>query len=371
MSTAIGNRHEPDKLFFILTVILIVAGLLIFTSASMGLLNRDGASFAGVAFTQLVLGLGLGSIGGFILYRLPYLVIRKLSFYLFIFSIIVTALVFVPGLGFKAGGAQSWLRLGSFSFQPAELLKFGFVLFFSSWLATIGTDIKTWRYGILPALCIMTIPGVLLILQPDHGTFLTIYISGLVMLFVSGIRWRDLGIIFLMSLLLLTALVITRPYILARITTFMNSENDPLGSSYQVRQALIAIGSGGITGRGYGQSIQKFGSLPEPTGDSIFAVLSEEFGFIGSFAVVAGFFIFASRALILATRSRDSFARLAIVGIVIIIVSQSFINIATMVGVFPLTGVPLVFISHGGTALMFAIFEVGLVLQFSRYTNKT
>src|SRR3990167_10865756 len=190
------NRHEPDKFFLVLTLFLVVAGLLIFTSASLGLLNRDGVSFARVAFTQLVLGLGLGTVGGLVLYRLPYVFLRKISFYIFILSIIVTALVFIPGVGFEAGGAKSWIHIGSISFQPAELLKFAFVVFFASWLATIGDDIKSWRYGVLPALGIMAVPGVLLILQPDYGTFLSIYASALVMLIVAGIKWRDLVIIF-------------------------------------------------------------------------------------------------------------------------------------------------------------------------------
>ena len=216
----------------------------------------------------------------------------------------------------------------------------------------------------------MAVPGILLLLQPDHGTFLSIYASAVVMLIVAGIRWRDLAILVGISIVLLAIIIAFKPYVLDRLTTFINPENDPYGSSYQVRQALIAIGSGGVVGKGFGQSVQKFSYLPEPIGDSIFAVLSEEFGFVGSFAVIAAFFVFAARGLMMATRSKDSFARLAIIGLVIMIVSQSFINIGTMLGVFPLTGVPLAFISHGGTALMFTLFEVGLILQLSRYTTK-
>ena len=154
-----------------------------------------------------------------------------------------------------------------------------------------------------------------------------------------------------------------------RILTFLNPSSDPLGNGYQIQQSLIAIGSGHIFGRGFGQSVQKFDYLPEPMGDSIFAVFAEEFGFMGALLLLSLFIFFAFRGLKIATHSPDQFGGLLVVGIVILIVSQSFINIGSLIGIFPLTGLPLLFISHGGTALFFALVGVGIVLNVSRYAK--
>ena len=170
-----------------------------------------------------------------------------------------------------------------------------------------------------------------------------------------------------MGILSFAAVVHYKPYLQERINTFLNPESDPQGSGYQLNQSLIAVGSGQIFGRGFGQSIQKFGSLPEPTNDSIFAVASEEFGFAGSSTIVLFFLFFALRGFHIAGRAHDRWGRIAVIGIVLLIITQSFINIASMVGLFPLTGVPLLFISHGGSALLFALAEVGIILSISRH----
>ena len=188
------------------------------------------------------------------------------------------------------------------------------------------------------------------------------------MFLVAGGKWKHIGLIIAIALVGVIFLAWTRPYVLDRFTTFLDPERDPQGSSYQIQQSLIAIGSGGVTGRGFGQSIQKFKYLPEPIGDSIFAVLGEEFGFIGTIIIVSMFVFFGLRGFFLGARAPDYFGRLVITGVIVTIVSQSFLNISAMLGLLPLTGIPLLFISHGGTALMFALVEVGLVLNISRYT---
>ncbi len=365
----IPRAHEVDRMLVVIVGLLLVTGLFVFTSASFGLLEKEGFSLAKVLFTQLVLGFGGGLVLCFFFYRIPYTYLRRWSFIFFLLTLFVGALVFVPGIGVEGGGAKSWINLGLFSFQPAEFIKLGFIIFCASWLASIGNDIKTWRYGVLPFLIIIGTVAAFFILQPDNGTFTVVFASGMSMVIVAGIRLRDILIILIIFGIAFGTIVFFRPYIVERITTFLNPDVDPLGSSYQIRQSLIAIGAGGFVGRGFGQSIQKFNYLPEPIGDSIFAVFSEEFGFMGAMFIVILFFLLAFRGLYLARRSRDDFARLAIVGIVIMIVSQSFLNIGAMLGVFPLTGVPLLFISHGGTALLFVLAEIGLLFQLSRYTK--
>lgn len=360
-----------DRSLLITIIALVVIGFFIFVSASLGLLAREGgASFSSVAFNQVFFGIFLGGITLFIVSHIKYRFWRKYALYIFLFSILMTLLVFVPGLGFESGGARRWLSLGPFSFQPSELLKLGFVIYFATWLSGVREKVQSFKYGLLPFMVIMGIVGSILLAQPDTDTLVVIFAAGLAMFIVSGARWRDIGALALTSVTAFAVLAFARPYIMERVLTFLNPTSDPLGSSYQIQQSLIAIGSGQVFGRGFGQSIQKFNFLPEPIGDSIFAVAAEEFGFVGSVALLFLFIFFAVRGLKIATRAPDHFGGLLAVGIVILIISQAFLNIGSMLGVLPLTGLPLLFVSHGGSALLVALAEVGIILNISKYSKK-
>lgn len=363
-------KNKIDRPFLIIVSTLVIVGFFIFISASLGLLAREGASFTSVVFNQFFFGIVLGTIALFITANIHYRWWRKHSFYIFLFSIFVTLLVFIPGFGFESGGAKRWIDLGFLTFQPSELLKLGFVIYFAAWLSGIRKMIHTVRYGLAPFLILMSIVGAILLMQPDTGTFFVIGITGISMYFVAGARWRDIWFIGTIGIFGITVLSFFRPYIKDRLLTFLDPTFDPLGMSYQIQQSFIAIGSGQIFGRGFGQSIQKFNFLPESIGDSIFSVAAEEFGFIGSVLIITIFLFLAFRGLRIAGRTQDYFGGLLVVGIVILIVSQSFINIGSMLGVFPLTGMPLLFISHGGSALLFALVEVGIILNVSRYIRK-
>lgn len=363
-------HQGPDKTITVLVLILVVFGFLIFSSAAFGLLTRDGASLSSVIINQFALGLGGGVIAGFLLYLIPLQTLRKYSIFLFGFLLLLTILVFIPGIGFTFNGAARWIHIGSFSLQPSEPLKIAFILFFASWLAAIQDKIDSFKRGILPTLGIMAIPVIVLVLEPDNGTMLTFLAASGAMLIAAGAKWKHVGLIALAGLVLFAGLLIAKPYALDRVQTFLNPSSDPYGSSYQIRQSLVAIGSGQIAGRGFGQSIQKFGALPEPIGDSVYAVLGEEFGFIGGTALIMLFLIFAFRGLTISKRLSDPFTRLATIGIVIIITAQAYLNIGAMLGVFPLTGLPLPFVSHGGTALFVVLAEIGLLLKFSRYAKE-
>ena len=356
-----------DKWFLWTTITLVVIGLFIFFSASMGLLAREGgASFSRVAFKQLVVGV----FGGFLLLslmsRIHYAFWRKYSFFIFLGSIFLTALVFVPGIGFSHGGATRWIGVGSFTFQPAEVLKFGFVVYFAAWASGVKAHIKTLKFGLLPVGIMLGVVALLLVNQPDNGTFLVLMATAVGMYIVAGAAWKHLFGLFVAGFVAAGVLVFAMPYVQDRIMTFLHPERDALGSGYQIRQSLIAIGSGEFFGRGFGQSIQKFNFLPEPVGDSIFAVAAEEFGFLGGVVLIGLFLLFALRGFVIAAKAPDVFARLLTVGTVILIISQSFINIASMLAIFPLTGMPLLFVSHGGTAMAIALAEVGVVLNISR-----
>ena len=363
-------RNQIDKPFLFIVISLMLGGFFIFMSASMGLLARGGAEFGVVVFNQAFFGLIVGSFAVWLFSRINYKLWKKYSIYIFVLSVISTLLVFVPMLGFSHGGAKRWLLLGPFSVQPAEFLKLGVIVYLAVLFSKAKLRIHLISEGPIPLLIILGVSGIPLFLQPDTGTFLVITATAFSMFIIAGGRWKHIAWMFVGATLGFAALIASKPYIMERILTFVNPSRDPSGAGWQLKQALIAIGSGGLGGKGFGQSIQKFNFLPEPIGDSIFAVSAEEFGFIGAVIIITAFLLFLLRGLYIARRSPDGFSGLLVSGIVIMIVVQAYLNISAMLGVLPLTGVPLIFISKGGTAILFALIGVGIVLNVSRYKRK-
>ena len=344
---------------------------MIFSSASLGLLSKQAVKYSNVAFNQTFFGLFLGTLACFITSQIDYKAYKKYSLVIFIITLIMTLLVFLPGIGFSHGGASRWIKIGTLSFQPSEFLKIGFVMFLSAWIAKVKDKVTTVKYGSLPLVLIIGLSGLVLLAQPDTDTFLIIAFSGLAIFLTGGGKWSHVFILSFVGIIALGYVASTRPYVMTRISTFMNPQVNSLGSGYQIQQSLIAIGSGGMFGRGFGQSIQKFSVLPEPIGDSIFAVAGEEFGFIGTVGLVALFVFFSFRGLKVAVQVSDTFGRLMTVGIVIMIVSQAFVNMGAMVGLLPLSGITLPFVSHGGTALFITLAEAGIILNISKSRKRT
>ncbi|MBP9856259.1 MAG: cell division protein FtsW [Candidatus Pacebacteria bacterium] len=366
------KAKRPDRFFFILTFVLALTGFIVFSSAALGLLGRDGATFTVVAGKQLFILLVSLALC-VIVAGIPYLKWQKVAPYLLGLAVVLTLLVFVDGIGMAAGGAQRWIKIPviNFSFQPGELLKLATVMAWAWWLAGIKDKVKTFKWGFLPLVGLCGVLGVILLAQPNTSTLGIIGVSVTAMFLVAGGKWRHLLLLALMAAIVLGGVVLTRDYVRSRVVTFFNPSHDLQGASYQLNQAHIAIGSGGLFGRGFGQSVQKFNNLPEPIGDSIFAVGAEEFGLIGTTTFLLLLLVFSLWGLKIAGRVHDPFGRLLALGIVILIASQSLINIGAMIGLLPLTGVPLVFVSQGGSALMLALIEAGIVLNISRYTSTT
>ncbi len=364
------KNKKVDKFFLIIVFIILIIGVAMFISASLGILVKNEKIFSSVLTSQLVLGLGFGLVGMYVCYKIPYKFWRQYSLIIFLFSILLTTLVFVPHIGWSHGGATRWIKLGPVSLQPAEILKFAFIIYFAAWLSWARTRVRDFKFGILPFGILLTIIAIILLKQPDTKSFILITLTGTGMLFVSGASLRYILGLFLLISSVLGLLVFVTPYLRARVNTFIHPASDPRGSSYQIQQSMIALGSGGILGRGYGRSIQKFSYLPEPQGDSIFAVIGEEFGFLGATLTIFLYLLFTLRGFRIANNSPDLFSRLLVSGIVIIIMLQSFMHIASVTGVFPLTGVPLVFMSLGGTSLMIYLMAVGIVLQVSKFRQK-
>ena len=360
------KKKSIDYIFLTISSILVVVGIFAFFSASLGVLARSEATFYKILISQIALGLVCGAAALIVCTRIPYKFWRQHALVILISGILCTALVFVPGLGFTHGGARRWISLFGVSFQPVELLKIAFIIYLSAWLSWAKARIQSPLFGVLPLVVILGVIASVLVFQPDTKSLILMCATGLGMLFLSGTPLKHLLILGGVSVGLFIIVAFSTPYLRQRVETFINPASDPTGSSYQLQQSLIAIGSGGVQGRGFGQSIQKFSYLPEPQGDSIFAVIGEEFGFIGTTTVVILYILFAMRGLWIARRAPDSFSGLLASGLVILVTLQAFMNIASITGLFPLTGVPLVFMSQGGTSLLLSLASVGIILGISK-----
>jgi cell division protein FtsW len=359
--------RRVDTAFLLTTCALVVFGLLIFTSAALGLLARNGASFTSVAVSQLLLGFVCGGIALIVFSRIDYRIYKRYTPHFFGFAVVLTLLTFVPHIGLSLKGASRWIVIGGFSFQPEEILKFATVLFLAAIYSARIKQVHTIRGGIVPLLLVTGAVAGILLAQPNTAGVIIIGMASAGILFAAGGRISHLLLLVLVGVVAIGAAAFVYPHVRDRIHTFLDQSADPHGSGYQVRQSLIAVGSGGFGGRGFGQSIEKFSYLPEPIGDSIFAVAGEEFGFVGSTALVLLFCAFGMLGLRIAARAPDPFGGLLVVGLVILIVGQSLFNIASTLGVVPLVGIPLIFVSHGGTALALALAEVGVILSVSRH----
>ena len=362
-----NNKNlKIDKVFLVSIILLTISGFIIFTSASLGLLARDGASFASVASKQLI-GLVIGCIAFYIMSRISYKELKKYSFYIFITALFINLLLFIPFFSMDHGGAARWIDLKFITFQPSEFLKIAFIIYFASWLSSVKEKVTTFKYGMAPYMILLAILSLLLLSQSDTDTLLVIAGTGIFMLFAAGGRIKHMAIIFAILFGIVMAVIIFRPYARQRVMTFLNPASASQSSGYQIQQSLLAIGSGGFSGRGFGQSIQKFNYLPEPIGDSIFAVQAEEFGFVGSVTLILMFLFFLFKTIKISIQTEDIFGRLLVLGIAILIIVESFMNICSMLGIIPLSGMPLLFVSHGGTALIITLGAVGIIANVSKY----
>ncbi len=302
--------------------------------------------------------------------KINYRFWRKRALGLFILAIILLILVLMPQLwGIELKGARSWINLGWASFQPIEFAKLALIIYLAAWMEGREDKLRSFQEGFLPFCLFVGIVAVLVIAQPDIGALGVISMIALVMFFAAGAPFRYIFGLVAGGLGALLILINTSAYRKERLLSFLNNNVDAQGSGYQISQALIAIGSGGIVGLGLGQSRQKFNYLPEPIGDSIYAIIGEELGMIGALAVIILFIILATKGFRIAKRAPDKFASLTATGITAWIVLQAFVNIMAIVGLIPLTGVTLPFISYGSTSLLFTLLAVGILLNISRYTK--
>lgn len=304
----------------------------------------------------------IGFVALFVAMKIPLKWIKALSQPAFIITLLLLIVVLIPGIGTKVQGARRWISLGGFVLQPSELVKLAAVIYMPSWLS------RHQRLG--PFIGITGVISFLLLLQPDLGTAIIIFTIAFSMYYVSGAPRKVIYKIIISALIGIMGLILSSPYRFNRLKTFLDPTIDPTGSSYHIRQVLISLGSGGLTGTGFGRSRQKFQYLPEATTDSIFAVIAEETGFIGAMVIIGIFLAIIIRTLKVIPQFTSTYAQLVAIGVISWIGIQATLNLAAMVSLVPLTGVPLPFISYGGSALVTTMTGVGLLLNTTRYRNK-
>jgi cell division protein FtsW len=361
-----SRRGNIDKTLVLLITTLLVGGCMIFASAAFGLLARGAAGITSAVFNHLVLGVGAGVVALVVAASVDYRLWQRYAPYIYGIAIFLTALVFVPHLGAVFGGGRRWIVFAHISFQPSEALKIGSIIMAAAYFSAMKNKVGTIKYGLGGLCAILALPAMILVAQPDIGTLGVVSSAVLAIFWAAGARWWHIILLIAAGVAAIGLLAFVQPYIRARVETFIDPSQGQQSSGYQIKQSLIAIGSGGITGRGFGQGIQKFTYLPEPMGDSIFAVAGEELGFIGTVFIVLLFLAFALRGYTIAATAPDLFGALLSIGIATYLASEAFINIAAMLGVAPLTGIPLTFISQGGSAMLASLASAGILLGVSR-----
>ena len=324
---------------------------------------HDPLKFAKTQFLFLV----VSYILIFFSLKIPYQKYLSYANLIFFICFILLILVLIPGIGTVRNGSRSWFGIGGFGIQPSEFTKLGMIIFTSKYLAYNEKVLKNIKSGVLPILGVLMLVFGLIMLQPDFGTGVIIVISIIVLLFVSGVNMGFFIKLGFIGLLGVVALIIAAPYRMKRIVSFLNPWSDPLGSGFQIIQSLYAIGPGGLLGLGFGNSIQKHFYLPEPQTDFIFAIISEEFGFLGILIVASLFLLIIYRGFHISIHCEDKFGKYLSFGITFQLAFQALLNLMVVVGLIPVTGVTLPFLSYGGSSLLITMISMGILLNISKY----
>jgi cell division protein FtsW len=361
--------RKSDFLFMGLVALLVGFGLVMLMSATGPFAFQKFSDSYWFLKHQVFFGVLPGLVAFMVLSRIDYRYWKKYEKAFLGVSVFLLLLVFIPGLAATWGTSKSWIAIGGFSFQPAEVVKLTFLLYLAAWFSRLDIKkIHSVNDGLVPFLGAFGVVAVLMLLQPDLGTLLVVGAMAFAIYVVAGAKWSHLGALVGMAVIGLMVMIAVAPYRVARITTFLYPENDPKGIGYHINQAYIAIGSGGFFGLGLGHSRQKYLYLPEVAGDSIFAVAAEELGFFVMLAFIACIALFLFRGYSIGQHTGDAFGRYIVVGIMTWIFAQMVFNIGSMVGLFPITGLPLPFISYGGTSLMVLLAAMGLMVSVSKHS---
>ena len=357
-----------DKYLFLSVIILILFGIVMIYSASY--------VWAEYKFNNpynYVINQGLFAFIGFflmiLLSKIDYNIYYKYANHLLIISFVLLILVLIPGIGVVRNGSRSWFGIASFGVQPSELAKMSLIIWTSKYLSKSNKFIKDYKKGVIPVLVILMLFFGLIMLEPDFGSGMIIVVSIIAILFIAGVNMKFFIILGILGIVGIALLIIIAPYRMDRITSFLNPWKDPLGTGFQIIQSLYAIGPGGLLGTGFLKSRQKHFYLPEPQTDFIFSIISEEFGIMGVI-IVTGFFMFIMyRSIRVSLKVEDSFAKYLSFGLIFQLIVQTILNLSVVIGLVPVTGVTLPFLSYGGSSLLVSMISIGIILNISKYTK--
>lgn len=360
--------REPDlTLLFVVLTLLGVGIVMVFSASSVESLAAYNTPYFYLIRQVIWAALGVGAM--VFLMNYDYHRLRRHARPFAYLTLGLLLAVLVPHVGREIGGARRWLGFGSLVFQPSELAKLALILLFADLLSTWTAQPERFVRGVLPFIGMLMLTALLILQEPDLGTALSVAGTGFIMLWVAGAETLQLAGVLLLAIPAVIVAIILEPYRLRRLLAFLNPQKDPLGSGYHIIQSLYALGSGGLFGAGLGRSSLKYFYLPEQHTDFIFAILGEELGFIGAVIVIVLFFILGWRGIRTAVHAPDRFGSLLATGIITMILLQAFLNIAVVTASMPITGVPLPFISYGGSSLVFTLAGVGVLLNISRQAS--
>lgn len=362
------NREIPYDRGLIMTVLALLGfGLIMVFSASTVVSAEVYGSQTSI-FTRQFIFVVIGLVGLMVSMKIDYHIYEqgRVIYALLLLSLALLLYLLVAP---ESGGVQRWIRIGPANFQPSELAKLAVILFTSFYLVTRKEDFHSFKRGLLPYLVVVGAIVLLVLLEPDLGTAASIALTAIVLLFLGGLRYRYLLGLILAAIPALYFLVVRVPYRLDRWLAFLYPERDPYGIGYQIRQSLISVGSGGWSGLGYAEGKQKLSFLPEPHTDFIFAVVGEELGLLGCFTVVVLFGLFFWRAARISVRAESPFGTYLGLGIACMIILQAFVNMSMVVSLLPTKGLPLPFVSVGGSSMIMTMIAVGILLNISSHAR--
>lgn len=355
-----------SRLLIISIIIITLFGALMIYSASSVWAEYKFNDQYKYLKSQLIF-LVLGYLIMILISKFPYQNYKKLSNIIFLVTTSLLVLVLIPSIGTVRNGSRSWFGLGGFGIQPSEFTKLSLIIFTAKYLENNERDLKSIKKGVLPILGVLLLVFALIMLEPDFGTGVVIVMTIVVLLFVSGVNLNFFVKIGILGLIGVVVLIIIAPYRTQRIISFLNPWSDPLGSGFQIIQSLYAIGPGGLLGLGLGNSIQKHFYLPEPQTDFIFSIISEEFGFLGILIVAVLFLTIITTGFKIATKCEDKFGKYLAFGITFSLAFQAMLNLMVVVGLIPVTGVTLPFLSYGGSSLLISLTSIGILLNINKY----
>lgn len=359
-------KKKFDIYLFIACICLILFGLImIYSASSVWAEYKFGDAFKYVKQQGLFIAIGIPLL--ITVSKIDYSYYYKKTNLILGICLLLLVLVLIPGIGSVRNGSQSWFGIGSFGVQPSEAVKLALIIYSAKYLSNNNRNLKHFFKGVLPLLCMLFLVFGLIMLQPDFGTGMIIVVSILAMMFIAGVDMKFFLILGGIGIFGIIGLIVVAPYRMDRITSFLNPWSDPLGTGFQIIQSLYAIGPGGLLGQGFLNSRQKQFYLPEPQTDFIFSIIAEEFGVLGVFIVTGLFFVVLYRGIKIALNTRDEFSKYLAFGMIFQIMIQMIMNLFVVIGVIPVTGVTLPFLSYGGSSLLITLVSIGILLNISRY----